>query len=150
MDTGLFKESKGPQQTLVLETLSIPSAHCFVPAEIFLRGLSAVFALALHERFGFSIYFATAPGEDEDKVIHAFCRNKDTQELYDVRGCTQSIHVLLKLFDGANIRHAVPRTAEQCEELIATLAPSSAIKAYRKAAHAYIDRHLDYFQPGQN
>ena len=79
-------------------TITIGGGERAIPmdAGVFLHGNCGIFAMALHERFGYSIEHVVAPADDDDddeedsvpgtQLVHIYCLDGDT--LYDVRGGT--------------------------------------------------------------
>lgn len=70
-------------------------------ASIFLHGFCAIFALALHETFGYDIKVvaeADLDGPWQSRLIHVYCRDNDDNYI-DVRGITDDEYAFLGEFD---------------------------------------------------
>ena len=74
-----------------------------VDAGIFLHGICGVFALALHDRFGYPIEHVVVLEEPDDEdaepyndLIHIYCVSDN--KFYDVRGCADNEDLFLMNF----------------------------------------------------
>lgn len=70
-------------------------------AQAFLHGVCGIFALALHEEFGYpvTVYAEPADGEDDpivNRIVHIYCR--DGENFIDVRGITADEDAFLNEF----------------------------------------------------
>ena len=61
--------------------------YLYTDAQVLLRGSCTLFALALHEKYGYEVYEIL---DDEDRLAHVFCKSSfHGQDVYiDVRGKT--------------------------------------------------------------
>lgn len=121
----------------------------------FLHGTCSVFALALHERFGYAIEWtleeeydqADDPGSPWDYLVHAYCIDGD-ENLIDVRGLTCDAPGFFEEFEDfvtyPATWHSPPDAREIESECIRTMGRDT-FDAYLKAAFALIDAHPDWY-----
>ncbi len=91
-ETGLWEACARDAARIERTLAGIPVARTRVDAQAFLHGNCDIFALALHEAYGYPVEIAANPDWDEDCIspldalAHAYCR--DGTDYIDVRGRT--------------------------------------------------------------
>lgn len=128
-------------------------------AGIFLHGICGVFALALHDKFGYPIEHIVAPMEPEEEyegdsednapvnsLVHIYCVQDDV--LLDVRGATDNEPLFMSEFsdwvDGNESYFSFD--AGDCREFVESSMTAQEYAAYYNAAIEMIERHPDWYQ----
>ena len=158
--SGLFFYHEDAADHLWIEMLS-PDAR--IPpqtdAGIFLHGICGVFALALHDKFGYQIEHIVAPVEAEEEyegnledntlvnsLVHIYCVQDDI--LLDVRGATDNEQLFMSEFsdwiDGNESYFSFD--AGECREFVESSMTAQEYASYYNAAIEMIERHPEWYQ----
>ena len=123
------------------------------------NGICGVFALALHDRFGYPIEHIVAPIEPEEEyegdlednvpvnsLVHIYCVQDDI--LLDVRGATDDEALFMSEFsdwvDGNESYFSFDTS--DCRQFVETSMTAQNYAAYYHAAVELIDRHPEWYQ----
>ena len=139
-------------------TITIGEGERAIPmdAGVFLHGNCGIFAMALHERFGYSIEHVVAPADDDDddeedsvpgtQLVHIYCLDGDT--LYDVRGGTDDEDFFFEEFsdwvDGREDYY--PMGPDECHEFVLGCMSKEEYQEFYTAALKFIDEHESWYR----
>lgn len=140
--------------TSVLErrSITIPADETCSDASVFLHGICAVFALALHDRFGYGIYFATDESGDKDTatfpaLFHCYCVDGDSESAIDVRGAIDDMEAFLEEFEDFFTDYAECYISRNdCERELLKMMSRDILNNCYAAACSYIDAHTSDFK----
>lgn len=116
-----------------------PYESCpYASADDFLMGSCELFALALHNKYGYDVFEVVSDG----KMVHTFCKEDDFNAFIDVRGITENINDFM---DGVMISSGTdyeirPRDISEDQRL-----SNEWDSLAMEFANAIINRHPDYY-----
>lgn len=146
-----------------LEETLLPGAPAGLNhAGIFLHGVCGVFALALHDRFGYDIWQVSGydetdmDPEDDDAapdefLLHIYC--VCGEKLIDVRGTTDDEEEFLSAFEDlccTEDTSGYPYAAVECREFVQTSMRESEYQLLYAAAMSVIDKHPQWYGAGRD
>lgn len=128
---------------------ALENAHLSTGDEssIFLHGLCGIFALALHEEFGYDIEYIVDECADFciTELIHVYCFEED--QYIDVRGQTDDEDAFMAEFEDFFVRYAVLSVdAETLSNTLASWMDSESLTRYKKAALDFIQTHREFYE----
>ena len=102
------KSTEGDDKTLFWKGTCPSELLSFIPigreesALCFLHGVCGVFALALHDQFGYALEVAAEDNTDglswEERLVHIYCRDDD-DNFVDVRGIISNQELFMEDFE---------------------------------------------------
>lgn len=127
-------------------------------ASIFLHGVCGIFALALHDWFGYGIEHVVAPMEPEGEfeeeednapvttLVHIYCGSEGM--LYDVRGGTSDESAFFEEFsdwiDGDEDYFAFD--SKECRQFVRGCMTEAEYRQYYNAAIKIISEHKEWYE----
>lgn len=149
MTKGFYQYGNDPEEVMLsakLDTEDKVDSYCF------LHGLCTIFALELHQEFGYPIYMLYSADDEPvlDSLIHVFCQVEDgagIRHFIDARGITDSKEVVIKSFgdwySAPAFKEVVPG---ELERLIFADMGNCICDYYRGCARELINRFREYYK----
>lgn len=128
---------------------ALENAHLSTGDEssIFLHGLCGIFALALHEKFGYELEYIVDKNEPPSLayLIHVYCHEED--QFIDIRGQTDDKDTFMAEFEDFFERYVtIPVDVETLAKALTDWTDSETLTRYTDAARAFIQAHKDYYE----
>ena len=161
MKTGLWAECADPEDICsVLEKISVVAGGINFDAAVFLHGVCGIFALALHDRFGYKLDWVLDDeyegGNPWAHLVHVFCSITDSEDILatvDVRGISDDFELLFDEFadfvDYPGVWVSPPSREELEREMIREVGAET-YKEYYQAAMTIIEEHPDWYSAGED
>lgn len=144
INTG-FWNAKAPEYALSIEPIGRGETALY-----FLHGVCGVFALALHNIFGYQIEVAAEMNMDgapwEERIVHIYCRDNQNN-FVDVRGVTNDEDLFIESFEDFFVPKYGDYLDIQAEELRSFLSrcmDEDELSWLYNAAVLFIHRHGEY------
>lgn len=145
-----------------LEDISLGFTDQSASAEIFLHGICGVFALALHDEFGYEIRYGEALAEPEEEyeddednglvpeLIHIYCVDTDGSKV-DIRGRTKNNKLFWSSFEDFFTDGPREQTYSEaeCRDFVVTCMGEDEFSRYYKAAKRIIRTNLSWYKKGE-
>lgn len=143
-ETGFYLEDD-PEEAL--ESMPLNDGMPNTGMDLYLHGHCTCFAIALHELFGYDLFFFI-DSEDEksiDNIIHAYC--KKNGEYIDVRGITKDKTACFSAFEDFFTDPVVIKTTvEELRKNACKIAGKTTAEKYIGLAREFILSHKDFYE----
>ena len=158
MKTGLWAECADPEDICsVLEKISVVAGGINFDAAVFLHGVCGIFALALHDRFGYKLdWVLDDEYEGGNPWAHLVCSITDSEDILatvDVRGISDDFELFIDEFadfvDYPGVWVSPPSREELEREMIREVGAET-YKEYYQAAMTIIEEHPDWYSAGED
>lgn len=149
MTKGFYQYGNDPEEVMLSVKLD---AEDKVDSYCFLHGLCTIFALELHQEFGYPIYMLYSVDDEPvlDSLIHVFCQVEDgagIRHFIDARGVTDSEEAVIRSFGEWYSAPAFKEVApEELERLNFADMGNCICDYYRGCARELINRFREYYK----
>ena len=154
--TGLWLQVNDGEDDMEIVLGQFPVPGCDDGAHAFLHGICGIFALALHDIFGYALDWCV---EDDfeyaddpvpmDYLVHVFCFDEERAAFIDVRGITTSMEAFFEEFEDFFTPPGIYVGDLDAEMLKQTMVSDMGNKTYEDlyaAACALIQGHRSWYE----